>query len=286
MTPHWAVLVAEVPDRLEDEVAAALGQGSLGVELVPAGPATTEIRVFWPAVDGREPPTADAARILEAFGIHAPVRVEPVEDGRWVERYQAALRPMPLGERFLVVAGDTLAEPGPRTAVRIVPGMAFGTGEHPTTRQCAARLEQVVASGSSWLDLGTGSGVLAIVARLSGATRVVGVDVDPAAVAVAREGFLANGVSDAVEAREGSIDEFAGAGFDGIVANIASSFFLRNASAVASALRPAGLLVASGFLVEDVPDIDRALAAAGLTTESTGSEGPWAVLTARRTGPG
>lgn len=284
MTPRWAALLAEVPDALEDEIAFSIGRDSLGVEIAPAAPGRSLVRVYWAAVEERDVPLGAAAAALRAFGLDpggCALRVEPVEDGRWVERFRATLRPMPLGERFVVVPGHEPPAGGSRVAIRVVPGMAFGTGEHPTTRLCAGALESEVAHGSAWLDLGCGTGILAMVARLSGARSVVAVDVDPAAVAVAREAVQANGLS-GIEVREGSIDAFAGAAFDGIVANIASSFFLRRAGEIAAALGAGGVLVASGFLVDDLPEIRDALAGEGLRVRTEGSEGPWASIVAAR----
>jgi ribosomal protein L11 methyltransferase len=285
LTPRWAALLAEVPIGLEDEISFSIGRDSLGVEVVPAAAGRSLVRVYWAAVEGRAPSIAAAADALRAFGLDpaaCALRVEPVEDGRWVERYQAALAPMPVGARFVVVPGAARPEPSERVEIRVVPGMAFGTGEHPTTRQCVAALESVVAPGSRWLDLGCGTGILAIAAKLLGAGEVVAVDVDPAAVEVAREAAALNGVGDAIDVREGSIDLFAGAEFDGIVANIAASFFLRHAAPIAAALAGSGRLVASGFLVEDVPELREALAAVGLRLVVAASEGPWACVGAQK----
>lgn len=285
MPPRFRAVVAEVACGIEDEVASALGRESLGVELVDAAPGRTTLRIYLPAVAPEATHLGRAAEVLRAYGLDPAdcgLRAEAIEDGRWVERYQATLLPMPLGERFVVVPGETAPPPGSRTIVRVVPGMAFGTGEHPTTRQCAAALERRVASGSRWLDLGTGTGILAMVARLCGAGSVVAVDVDPAAVAVAREAIEENGLAGGVEVREGSVDAVATAGFDGVVANIAASFFLSRAPEISSALRRGGILVAAGFLTEDLPEVEPALAAAGIRVVGRGAEGPWALLEAER----
>jgi ribosomal protein L11 methyltransferase len=285
MNPRWGVIVAEVPDALADELAYVLGRDGLGVELEPAAAATTRLKVYWAQALSRPLPVDAAADALRAFGLDpaaCALRSEAVEDGRWVERYQATLKPLPLGERFVVVPGDTWPRATTRRIVRVVPGMAFGTGEHATTRQCAASLERLVRPGSFWLDLGTGSGILAMIAKLCGAARVLAVDVDPASIEVAREGFEANGLVEGIEAREGSIEGLEGSGFDGVAANIFSSFFLRHAARVAASLRPGGVLVAAGFLTDDLPEIREAFADAGLRIRATGAEGPWALVEAER----
>jgi ribosomal protein L11 methyltransferase len=199
-----------------------------------------------------------------------------------VERWQASLSPIPLGARFVVLQSEAAAAPDGREPIRLIPGMAFGTGEHQTTRLCAAALEERVAPGSRWLDLGTGTGLLAIVAARCGAARVLAVDLDREAAEVAFSVVAANAAGDVVEVRAGSIAERRGETFDGIVANIQASFFMANAALLANALVDGGVLLASGFLDEDVAEISSALGAAGLRVAARGSDGSWACLLARR----
>jgi len=274
-----------IPDALDDEIAAVLGSGSLGVEVAAFGPGLTELRVYLPSEQDAGVWRERAAHVLSAHGIPAEafaLAIDPVADGRWVERWQATLAPIPLGGRFVVLATEAAFGHGGREPIRLIPGMAFGTGEHETTRLCATAVEQQVTSGSRWLDLGTGTGLLAIVAAKCGASRVLAVDTDPEAVAVASEVLAANAAGDAVEVRVGSIDERRGETFDGVVANIQSSFFIANAGAIAAALVNGGVLIASGFLVDDVEEIAAALSAASFRVEARASEGPWACLLARR----
>jgi ribosomal protein L11 methyltransferase len=281
------VLTARVPDAIDDEVAAVLGEGSLGVEVASCGPGMSEVRVVLPAGGDVSSWRDRAARILAAHGLaegDARVAVAAVADERWVERWQESLAPLPLGERFTILPSDSaVAAPG-RTPIRLVPGMAFGTGEHPTTRLAASGLERAVRTGSRWLDMGTGTGILAVVAALCGATDVVAVDIDPQAAEVASAVADANGVASAVSVRAGSI-EAAGAGpFDGIAANIQASFFMEHAGDLASRLAAGGVLLATGVLRGDVPEVAERLTGCGLTVESTAGEGAWACLTARRMG--
>jgi ribosomal protein L11 methyltransferase len=199
-----------------------------------------------------------------------------------VERWQASLSPIPLGAGFVVVSGEDAGTGDGRAPIRLVPGMAFGTGEHQTTRLCAAAVERQVARGSRWLDLGTGTGLLAIVAARCGASRVLAVDVDPAAVEVASAVVSANAAARCVDVRSGSIAETGGERFDGIVANIQASFFIANAAALANALREDGVLIASGFLDDDVVDVTSALRSAGMRVASRDDDGAWVCLRLRR----
>ncbi|HJQ98543.1 MAG TPA: 50S ribosomal protein L11 methyltransferase, partial [Candidatus Polarisedimenticolaceae bacterium] len=191
------------------------------------------------------------------------------------------LAPIPLGERFVVLPHEGLEAPPGREPIRLIPGMAFGTGEHPTTRLCAAALEALVAPGSRWLDLGCGTGILAIVAVRLGAGQVVGLDLDPQAAQVADEVVRANGLADRIEIGAGSIERAQGP-FDGIVANIQASFFLAEAEGVAALLARGGVVAISGILVEDLGEVEPALRRAGVETIGRHSDGPWACLVGRK----
>lgn len=288
MTSRWSVLTAVVPDALEDEIAAVLGSGSLGVAVAPSGPGASRVSIYLAQAEDADAWRERARSVLSAHGLTDAawrLSVDAVEDERWVERWQESLAPIPLGTRFVVMPAEGRKVPDGRDPILLVPGMAFGTGEHETTRLCAAGLERYVTAGSRWLDLGTGTGVLAIVAARCGASRVLAVDVDPQAVRVASSVVAANSAGARVEVREGSIADRGGETFDGIVANIQASFFLAQAPELASAMLDSGALLASGLLVEDVSEVRRALEAAGLAVKETSSEGPWALLSARRGRP-
>jgi ribosomal protein L11 methyltransferase len=287
LTSRWNVLKAVVPDALDDEIAAVLGSGSLGVEVAPRGPGASEVRVYLGVTDDAEAWRERGRQVLAAHGLAdaaSRLAIDSVEDGRWVERWQESLAALPLGDRFVVIPSERVAAPEGREPIRLIPGMAFGTGEHPTTRLCAAGLERHVTAGSRWLDLGTGTGLLAIVAARCGASRVLAIDNDGQAVSVAAGVIAENGAANVVEVREGSIGDRRDERFDGIVANIQSSFFLAHAAELAAALNDRGVLLASGLLDEDVPEVSQALESAELNLAAQLSDGPWAFLVANREG--
>jgi ribosomal protein L11 methyltransferase len=274
------------PETLADEVAGGAGSDTLGVTVHPAGAGSAEISFY---VEDRG--AADRLRdrissLLRALGAPADPRtfaIAEIVDPGWVESYQARLRPLPLGDRFVVLPGVGHEVPPGRDPIHLVPGRAFGTGEHPTTRLCAAELEREVAPGSRWLDVGTGSGVLAVVASRCGAAHARGIDVDPDAVAVAREVVAANLVAGApVSIALGEVAEEEREAWDGVVANVSEQFAMTSTAALARVLRPGGRLVVSGFLREDAADVDRALVASGFELDRSATEGPWAVRVARR----
>ena len=279
----WRLLTVSVPASLEDEIASVLGAGSLGIEIAAAGAGASFIRVYLGEADDLEAWRSRTGRILAAHGLtetDAGLTIAGVADDGWVERWQRSLAPIPLGTRFVVLPHERLEAPEGREAIRLIPGMAFGTGEHPTTRLCAAALEGLVTAGSRWLDLGCGTGILAIVAVRCGARSAVALDVDPEAAHVASEVVAANGLSCRIEVAAGSLGEGLGP-FDGIVANIQASFFLAEATRLAAALAPRGALAISGFLADDVPELQAALLGAGLRVEEARADDPWACLIAR-----
>jgi ribosomal protein L11 methyltransferase len=225
-----------------------------------------------------------AARVLELAG-HDPARagleVRRVEEEPWVERYQAGLRPFGIGARFVVDPTGVAARRPGRTVLRLVPGRAFGTGEHPTTRLAVRALERQVQRGERWIDLGCGSGILALVAAHCGAGEVLALDVDAEAVALARRVVRQNGVAHVVRVRRGSHDAARVRGWDGIVANIELSYFLRAAPQLVRLLGRAGRLIATGFLAEERQEAGRALESAGLRVIERSSRAGWSLCVCR-----
>lgn len=168
------------------------------------------------------------------------------------------------------------------------PGAAFGTGQHETTRLCLAAIERHVRADASVLDVGCGSGILAIAAAKLGAGRIRAVDIDPETIRVTNENAELNGVAAQVEAAPGSLGDLwpwndeppADVGL--LVANISSGTVLLLLSEITDALATTGRAVLSGFLARDAAEIERAVAAAGLTVLEKTAEGDWACLVAAR----
>jgi ribosomal protein L11 methyltransferase len=283
----WGVLLATVRAELEEPLVAALAEGALGSESRFASPGRLELRVYYASAaeaSARLPACREAMRAHRLDPAACRLRVEEVADGRWAERWQEGLRPFALGERFAVhPAGRVEAGAFPeRLPILLVPGRAFGTGEHPTTRLAVLSLERHVRPGSRWLDLGTGTGLLALIAERLGAGEVVARDNDPDAVEVAREVLEANGAR-GIRLELGSTEGLPAAGFDGIVANIVAPFFLEHADVVGAALRGGGPLLATGLLEEETRELAARLRRAGLAVEASEADGPWRLLVARRT---
>ena len=180
-----------------------------------------------------------------------PYTRETVAEQNWVQLTQAQFDPIRVSERLWIVPSWHEA-PDPSAIVLVLdPGMAFGTGSHPTTRLCLEWLERTVTPGVSMLDYGCGSGILAIAATKLGATDVLGVDIDLQAVGAA----IDNAERNAVSARfADSAKEIRGQ-FDIVVANILSNPLKALAPAICSHVRPGGLLALSGILAEQAEEL-------------------------------
>jgi ribosomal protein L11 methyltransferase len=284
---RWGVVRVEAPDRLADELAGSIGGQALGIEVESVGPDRAALSIYLETEDEARAASARVRRVLKALvgSGEAPGEpiVETVDDDRWVERYQERLRPLPLGAGFVVLPPDAEEPPDAgRTVIRMVAGRAFGTGEHATTRLCAALLEQKVSPGSLWVDVGTGSGILAIVAARCGARRVAAVDVDPDAIEVAREWVALNGVAATVDLLASGIAPLSVFAADGVVVNISGAYLERDAGALAKMLRPGGELIASGFPAAELDDVSRLLRAAGLRETTRSETEGWACIAMRR----
>jgi len=188
-----------------------------------------------------------------------------------VQRIGRALVVKPSWTQYRLKRGEIVIE--------IDPGMAFGTGQHPTTAMCLRALEDLVRSEMRVLDLGCGSGILGIAAAKLGATQVLALDIDPNAVRAARENAAANGAAPTVEVREGTLD--GDEVFDLIVANISGLTLERLASGLARRLAPGGALITSGFLEDAVAGLVLAYEAVGLAVERVVEDGVWRAIIAR-----
>ncbi|MBS4018555.1 50S ribosomal protein L11 methyltransferase [Azonexus hydrophilus] len=202
-------------------------------------------------------PDADVAVMLAEAAAQAGLEVvpaftaEPVEEQNWVQLTQAQFDPIRVSGRLWIVP-SWHESPDP-SAINLVldPGMAFGTGSHPTTRLCLEWLERTITGGESLLDYGCGSGILAIAAAKLGAAAVAGVDIDPQAVEAAN----ANAASNDVVARFADSAEALAGEYDVVVANILSNPLRVLAPAICAHVRAGGRLALSGILREQAEEI-------------------------------
>jgi ribosomal protein L11 methyltransferase len=220
-----------------------------------------------------------------------------IREEDWAHAWKKFYKPLRVGRRVVLKPSweEYSADPGD-LVIELDPGMAFGTGLHPSTRLCLAALEDLVRPGDAVLDLGTGSGVLAIAAAKLGAAHILATDIDPVAVAVAKENLTANGLppGDAaaapVQVRLGSVPAESAGRFDLIVANIlaevlAGLFDSRyDNPPLAEPLAPGGHLILAGIIEERAGLVVEAATRHGLMLLDRRQESDWVALVARKPG--
>lgn len=221
-----------------------------------------------------------------AFGpedLDGAVTVDKVDDQDWATAWKAYYKPERIGERVVVSPSWETYEPAPgEIVIRLDPGMAFGTGKHPTTAMCVRELECIVGPGMRVLDVGTGSGILSVTAAKLGAGQVVAVDVDTVAVDVARENVDVNGVGDTVTVLQGDLAAGITGQFDIVVANIIADVIIRLLPDVPRLLAPGGRFIGCGIIDERRQDVERAVEAAGLRVDHVRTSGDWVLVSAVR----
>jgi len=285
----YGVSLVVPPEREEAAVAALWDAGCLGVEvrssaLRRSAPRLT-LRAYFPGRARRRSEKNLARALLGAgLGLARPPRLQDVPDRRWAEIWQRSLRPMAVGRRFLILPeGCRAAAPRGRLVVRVRFGQAFGTGEHASTRLCLRLLEAHLGPGDSVLDLGTGTAILAMAACRLGAGRVLAVDDDPIALAVARANLQDNGLAGRVALRRLDAGEACrGLTFDLALVNIGAGVIGRILPGLAAALRPGGRALLAGILVQDEPALLAGAAAAGLEPVDRLRARPWSALVLSR----
>ncbi|HEX4932338.1 MAG TPA: 50S ribosomal protein L11 methyltransferase [Gemmatimonadaceae bacterium] len=270
----WTSLRVRAPGRLDEASAAMFAAGAQGVHEDGA----TLVTHF--------PPETDVAAVIRQVQSAIPDAVcetAPTEPVDWSVHWRDKLHARPVGR--LVIAPTWLADQyDPSTTVVIDPGMAFGTGDHATTRGAALLMQEVVRPGLVVADLGAGSAVLAIAAAKLGASRVFAIEYDADAIPNAEENVRRNGVEAVVHVFEGDATVFLPliAPVDVIVANIISSVLVELLPAMHAALRPGGHAVLAGILVEEREFMLEALQSDGWRLVKEIAEDAWWSITIAR----
>lgn len=219
----------------------------------------------------------DALGHLQAFGL-GPIggmRLRRLREEDWLESWKASFTPIHIGRFLIRPTWADPADPGDAIVIELDPGMAFGTGLHPTTQQCLEALSDVELAGRSLLDVGTGSGILAIAAGKRGAGPIYATDIDEFAVRAANENCERNGVQATVVL--GSAAHVEGR-FDVVVANIVAATLQSIARDLLARLAPGGVLVLAGIIAEKADDTAAAFA---LTQVSRAERDDWVSLVLR-----
>ena len=199
----------------------------------------------------------------------------------WNESWKKGFLPIDVGERFTILPPWEKMHDG-RINLVIDPGMAFGTGHHETTRSCLVLMDAYADAGAKerFLDLGTGTGLLALAASKLGFRSVIAVDTDPLSIEAAKQNIELNHAAD-IELFRGSIADVEGP-FDIIAANIISGALVRLAPDIASCLSPAGIAILSGILAEQANEVIAAYEQSGMTIRQLFPDGKWVSIVAGR----
>ncbi|MES2211236.1 MAG: 50S ribosomal protein L11 methyltransferase [Chloroflexota bacterium] len=288
--------VSEILGRLAPggtsvEPAFELVDEGLGARIDPTRPAI--VRAYVPAADPesaqRAAREAEAALAhLQVFGLRpiGELRTRLVDEADWADAWKAHFPVLRVGSRLVIRPTWRRHRRSPGDLVLALdPGMAFGTGLHPTTRLCLAAIERAAdrgeVEGARVLDVGCGSGILAIAAARLGAVRVLAVDIDPIAVEATLANARRNRLARRIEARAGSLPT-GEPPHDLILANLIAGVLMALAEQLSGELRPGGVLLASGIFADREAEVDEAFGAAGLATFERTIEGDWVALAARR----
>lgn len=206
----------------------------------------------------------------------------------WSTSWKAHFKPLRIGRHLLIVpTWEDIPHTDGDLVIRIDPGMAFGTGGHETTRLCLELLESVMEGAAlfsvpSLLDLGTGSGILAMAANLLGAGRILALDIDPDAVVVARENLAINSMAESIECGTDPLESLA-ENFDIILANILAEELVRLAPHLAERLLPGGSLILSGILAEKEAFVKSGFVSQPLEYVRTAYAGEWVAMLYQKT---
>ena len=221
-----------------------------------------------------------AAR-MEAAGIPYTAETEGVEQEDWQNGWKKYYHAMDIGDRLAIVPGweDHQTD---RIKIIMDPGMAFGTGTHETTSLCLETLDSLVKGGERVLDIGTGSGILAIAALKLGAASAEGVDIDPVAVRTAGENAALNGVADKLTVLVGDLSDKASGKYDIITANIVANAIMSLAPAVPGLMADNGVFIASGIIDSRKDEVLAALKAAGLAVQEVKEKRGWECILCKK----
>ena len=254
-----------------------------GVRLDRSRPAVVACYLF--VDDGLGVRLDEIDRRFTERGLHPEIVTRRVEESSWADAWKEYFHVERVSRR--IVIKPSWREYTPRSediVIELDPGMAFGTGQHATTRGCLALLDESVRPGMAILDVGTGSGILAVAAAKLGAASVLAVDVEPQSIAVTRENADRNGVGAAIRVALGSLGdawpfpESPVALADLVVANIHARVLLELADSLRATMRPGGVLLLSGVIDERETDVQAAFVGLGLHHQRTLADGDWRTL--------
>ncbi len=240
------------------------------------------LHIYWSERDWTPLLLEDLKQALSRMGAGkagAPLEVQPVPDQDWNARWLQSLKPVHIGRRFRIRQSWYEPDPAFRGFELVIdPKRAFGSGYHATTQLVVEWLEENLRGGEHVLDLGTGTGILAMAAIRLGAAFALGIDEDPVAIECAQENAAANGFGAELKLAAGSLDKVGADCFDLAVANLDRNTILGLCGRLKCTLKKGGRVCLSGLQAEDFDDVAESLAAAGGRILSRLERGEWIAL--------
>lgn len=275
MPKRYVLLTMSVP---EEETDLAMGVLSLypvtGVEL-----GTDTAIACFDEVDWREGLEDVIITELRNLGVHARhVKTTIEDDQNWNAEWESSINPIVVNENIAIVPEwkrDLVSAP---IKLIISPKMSFGTGHHSTTRMMCRLMERYVHAGSTWVDVGTGTGVLAILAAKLGATSVYAFDNDEWSILNAKENIERNGCQEIIQLDQNELGQVVLPECDGIAANLYRHLIIPFANAFIGALNASGVIIVSGILSYDVEEVIKPFVDANCVIEEKLTEGEWCAV--------
>ena len=221
---------------------------------------------------------------LDSCGIAHEITIADCRVEDWQNNWKQYFKPMPIGNRLLIrPLWESEYDPGDRKVLNIEPGLAFGTGAHPTTRLCLETLEDYITPASKVLDIGCGSGILSIASLLLGAESAFGVDIDALAVKTARANAAENGFAEpAFTAVQGNLSDKVSGRFNVVVANIVADIIMQFNTQVSDYLAEDGVYITGGIIESREDDVLQSFAANGFSVLERRENNGWLVFVLKK----